>query len=103
MPAKKFKPRIGEYSHTYTIYGCKDSINALSISGDGKYLIAGGDDGLIRVFSLSDYTELCQFQGQAPVLSLAWLNQFSLTFLMGDILGDIYTIRVLPAATMVCA
>lgn len=90
------------YNRSTTIYGFKDSINALSISRDGKYLVSGGDEGLLRVFSLAtDYKEICRFQNQSPVLSIAWLNQYPFTFLMGDWSGDLYTLRVKSANTQV--
>ena len=92
---------IAGYTKAITIRGFKDSINALSISGDGAYLVSGGDDGRIRVFSLEvGYKELCRFQNTASILSLAWLNQFSSTFLAGDMLGDLYTLRVLPTKSV---
>lgn len=97
MTASEIKPVAGPagFIRSTTIYGCKDSVNALSISGDGKYLVSGGDEGLLRVFSLAaDYKEICRFQNQSPVLSVAWLNRYSFTFLMGDWSGDVFTIRV---------
>lgn len=90
-----------EYEEEAIISGHRNTVNVLTFSPDGRYLISGGDDGILRVFELIGDTleERYQFRGLSSITAVAWMDSFPGTFIAGDRLGDLHTIHLYGKAS----
>jgi len=51
----------------------KGEVKCVAISGDDKFLVSGGDDKIVRIWSLADLSHVKNFQGhRGPITSLVF-------------------------------
>ena len=65
---------MNAYKRHSTILGHQDSVNALDISPDGRYLASGGDDGLLLLHEINNGKRVLKLKGDTSVTSLLWSN-----------------------------
>ena len=67
----------------------KDNVRALTIAGNGKFLVSAGDEGVVRVWNTANGKLLKELKGHAEcVFSLA-VHPDGKTLVSGDLLGSI--------------
>lgn len=78
------------------------SVNALTMSADGRYA-AGGVDNLLVIFSTVNAKELMRAQSEAIITALEWCYHHESQFIVyGDRNGDIYAHTHIPSNLKVC-
>ena len=55
-----------------TLRGHKQDVRALAFSPDGKRVVTGGDDGLVKIWDAADGRELLSFRGRGGISGIAF-------------------------------
>ena len=76
------------------------SVTALEFSPDGNFLVSGGNDGVIMIFSTSSWTPVKRHLDVSPVSVLVWDRERRYLLLSGHQSGDVHVVTM--DRSMVC-
>ena len=76
-------------------------ITSTAFSPNGKYLAAGGLDGLVSIWTLSNLKLYHTFVGNSPVTSVAWNPNETAKLIFGTIDGMICILELFPVCYQV--
>lgn len=63
------------YTHLHTIKDChQDSVNFLSFSPDGRFLVSGGDDQCLFLFDYQEGQDITKTISSSEVTSGLWIE-----------------------------
>ncbi|MFM5959292.1 MAG: WD40 repeat domain-containing protein [Dolichospermum sp.] len=74
-----------------TFKGHSDSVNAITITPDGKTVISGSDDKTIKTWDLTTRNKIAIFTGESPILAVA---SDGVTIVAGEAPGRLHFLRL---------
>lgn len=90
------------YEPVTTLSGHRDTVTALEFSPDGNFLASGGQDGVLLIFSTSDWRLIHKFVDASPVSALLWHPVLEGHLFCGLKSGDVHTLRLNRAMVNFC-
>ena len=90
------------YEPVTTLSGHRDTVTALEFSPDGRFLVSGGQDGVLLIFSTTDWRLVHKFVDASPVLALLWHPILEGHLFCGFKSGDVHALRLNQATVSSC-
>ena len=72
--------------------GHQDQVNSVALSGDGRYIVSGSDDGTVAVWDLQTGARLATLALDGAIECLTW-HPADRVLVAGDVIGNLYCLE----------